>query len=609
MSTASPLVSVIVPVYNVEQYLVPCLESLLNQTLKELEIIAVNDASPDRSHEILRYYASRDSRLKLIHHDQNQGLSVARNTALAAAQGKYIGFTDSDDWMYPWAFEKLAACAEYHHADLVQGNATAFQHHKCRFVQYFDQDRWSLIPPRLRNQTFTLDDYPDFLRHEVPVFRRLLRTDYLESLNFGFEPGLIFEDIIANYQWTLPAKRIAFQNVPVCFYRIGRPGQITRRHDRTMDDIFTVLGRVLDELAHHRASVPVQSAALIHQLKNLSWIYYRFEGDELRNYFFERARRHFSRVPSEVIEHCHTTYPLDYERFMLLCFTNNWFDHLEKAQEFCRRRPILDAKVKLPTTLWWKHFGIPWCLQPITGKKPRHERRRKLHVQNPTPFRYRRSKRRKLAVMELRHKTFSFDVPQHDNALKPLLTWQFKDGCAADILPLRPNDIVVDLGANVGLFSLPLALDYPWAEFHAFEPNADRFQSLTRNIEAMGVTNVKAREAELADVPRILIEQNINHVRLLRLCCDTAAALAFLNKPPGDFKVDYLTGQVRTQDEHYHELTKASEKLATYSRWHTAQGNKVEFSGLENWSRLMPEFESGSQVTLQSKLSKEPNPV
>lgn len=107
------LISIIVPVYNVEEYLEQCVESLINQTYSDLEIILVNDGSTDNSPAICNKYAKKDDRIKVIH-KQNGGLSDARNTGLNKAQGAYIAFVDSDDWVKPTMLEHLyTACVKY----------------------------------------------------------------------------------------------------------------------------------------------------------------------------------------------------------------------------------------------------------------------------------------------------------------------------------------------------------------------------------------------------------------------------------------------------------------------------------------------------------------
>lgn len=95
---AQPLITVIVPVYNVEKYLRRCLDSIIRQTYQNLEILCIDDGSIDNSGEICEQYAARDARIKVIH-QENQGLSTARNRGLDAAEGEYIAFVDSDDYI------------------------------------------------------------------------------------------------------------------------------------------------------------------------------------------------------------------------------------------------------------------------------------------------------------------------------------------------------------------------------------------------------------------------------------------------------------------------------------------------------------------------------
>ncbi len=110
-------VSIIVPVYNVEKYLKRCLDSLISQTLKDIEIICVNDGSKDNSDKILEEYARKDSRIIIIN-QENQGISVARNNGMDIAKGKYVGFVDSDDWVDSDFFEKLYNAAEKNNAQM-----------------------------------------------------------------------------------------------------------------------------------------------------------------------------------------------------------------------------------------------------------------------------------------------------------------------------------------------------------------------------------------------------------------------------------------------------------------------------------------------------------
>ena len=114
-------VSIIVPVYNTEKFLKKCLNSLINQTLKEIEIICVDDGSTDNSPTILNDFIKKDNRIKVIH-QENSGISVTRNRAVSVAQGEYIGFVDSDDWVDEDFFEKLYNASQKYNSDIVAGD-------------------------------------------------------------------------------------------------------------------------------------------------------------------------------------------------------------------------------------------------------------------------------------------------------------------------------------------------------------------------------------------------------------------------------------------------------------------------------------------------------
>ena len=114
-----PKISLIIPVYNVERYLRECLDSAVGQTLQDIEIIVVNDASPDNSQQIIADYAARDARIVALAHEHNRGLGAARNTGLERSRGEYIMFLDSDDTMEPNSCELLYRKICEHQADIV----------------------------------------------------------------------------------------------------------------------------------------------------------------------------------------------------------------------------------------------------------------------------------------------------------------------------------------------------------------------------------------------------------------------------------------------------------------------------------------------------------
>ncbi|ULQ60045.1 glycosyltransferase family 2 protein [Brucepastera parasyntrophica] len=135
-------ISIIIPVYNVEKYLRECLDSCITQTLRDIEIVCVNDASPDNSSAILDEYAKKDNRIKVITHEKNLGLGGARNTGISAASGEYVWFVDSDDFISPHSCEILYSYAKQKNADIVRFNAISFSEENDNSRVYDDSKKY-----------------------------------------------------------------------------------------------------------------------------------------------------------------------------------------------------------------------------------------------------------------------------------------------------------------------------------------------------------------------------------------------------------------------------------------------------------------------------------
>jgi glycosyltransferase involved in cell wall biosynthesis len=185
-----PLVSIVVPVYNVEVYIQQCLDSVVSQTYPHLQIICVIDGSTDGSENIVRQFASNDERI-LVMTQHNQGLSAARNTGIAKASGEYIFFLDSDDWLETNAIEKLVNCALQEKVDIVSGNVINFDEETGLMNPYLKPKRRKLGRLLLTNL--------DFLNVEIMVFNKLYRRHIV--INTPFQAGLIHEDI--EFYWRI----------------------------------------------------------------------------------------------------------------------------------------------------------------------------------------------------------------------------------------------------------------------------------------------------------------------------------------------------------------------------------------------------------------------
>jgi len=189
--------SIIIPVYKVEPYLRKCLDSVVNQTCRDLEIILVDDGSPDNCGAICDEYAARDDRIKVIH-QENKGLSAARNAGLKIAAGKYLGFVDSDDWIEAEMFEVLLRALQETGADIsVCGRYEEYKDHKVAYCwpEIRTLDREEALEELLRNDKL-----------QNLVWDKLYRRELFEGI--WFPEGKTFEDMAVMHWLILRAKRV-----------------------------------------------------------------------------------------------------------------------------------------------------------------------------------------------------------------------------------------------------------------------------------------------------------------------------------------------------------------------------------------------------------------
>lgn len=214
--TPTPKISVIIPIYNTASYLNEALSSICNQTLKELEIILINDGSTDQSQAIIEEYTRKDDRVKYTV-QPNQGLSVARNNGLQQATGEYIYFMDSDDMLDPNALEECYNICKKRQLDCVFFDAETFcedsqikqTFNYCRKGVMDENKIWNgtaLLLNELKKDIFQPSACLCFTRHS-----------FLKEYFRGFPPGIIHEDHIFALQLRLNAKRICY--IPQPFFK------------------------------------------------------------------------------------------------------------------------------------------------------------------------------------------------------------------------------------------------------------------------------------------------------------------------------------------------------------------------------------------------------
>lgn len=205
----NPLISVIVPIYNVEKYLARCVDSIVNQTYKNLEIILVDDDSPDHCPQMCDDYAEKDSRIKVVH-KKNGGLSDARNAGMAVATGEYISFIDSDDYVSDDFFECLLDVMNKENSDIAE----------CSVVKFYEDNRFDEFSDDLSVKTYDTQDAMSALIAENPfhqhVWNKLYKTELVKDIPYAV--GKLNEDEFWTYRVFGRANKVSKLNKTMYYY-------------------------------------------------------------------------------------------------------------------------------------------------------------------------------------------------------------------------------------------------------------------------------------------------------------------------------------------------------------------------------------------------------
>lgn len=221
--SCKPRISVLMPAYNVEKYIAASLDSLLQQTYQDFEIVVVNDGSTDQTGSILESYRKRDPRVRVIH-QENQGISVTRNRTLELAEGDYITFIDSDDTVKPEYLEKLYETALEKDADMVFCPYYGFLEEKGTFQMPLLEDGY--LTKEFTGEELYHVAYTPVNTYEVVsavIWGKLLKRSLLDGI--VFPAGKVHEDNFTTYKIYLKAKRIIYYNEALYMYR-KRAGSI-----------------------------------------------------------------------------------------------------------------------------------------------------------------------------------------------------------------------------------------------------------------------------------------------------------------------------------------------------------------------------------------------
>ncbi|MFC3577930.1 bifunctional glycosyltransferase family 2 protein/CDP-glycerol:glycerophosphate glycerophosphotransferase [Streptomyces yaanensis] len=345
-----PRFSVIVPAYKVQAYLEECLTSVLEQSYTDVEVIAVDDRSPDACGAIIDEFAARDARVRPLHLPQNVGLGRARNAGLEQATGDYLLFLDGDDTLAPDALQDIADRLK----DTSDPDVLVFDYARTYWTGKTVRNQLAGLLTEQGPAPFRLDDRPGLLSLLMVVWNKAYRRDFVEREGFAFPPGY-YEDTPWTFPVLLTADTIATLDRVCVHYRQRRRGSILGSTSRKHFDIFDQYDRVFAHLDAHPGLARWRPVLFRRMVDHLATVFVRRgrlpRGSHAE--FLRRARAHYRRhrVPGAPIR----------PRHLLIRFgSHRAYRLLSLTSRFARgtKRRVTRASRRLSGTALQVHYRI-----------------------------------------------------------------------------------------------------------------------------------------------------------------------------------------------------------------------------------------------------------
>jgi len=345
-------VSVIVPVYNVAEYLPRCLDTICKQTLQNIEIICIDDGSTDSSFKILQEYAEKDRRIRLVQ-QKNAGAGAARNTGLKIAQGKYLSILDADDFFELDMLEKAYLKSEGDGADV------------CVFrANQYDQQRkiYQAIPWTIKKR-YVPKNIPfhgeDIYQYTFQIFNgwawdKLYRRDFIEKNALQFQELRTTNDAYFVFLANIFADRITFIDEIFAHHRINVKVSLSATREKSWECCWYAIYAIKTELERKKYYKRVEQSFVNWSIHFLLWNIYTLQGDAKEN-LLEAIKQNYATALQ--IEQYSSEYfydVIEYRNFLKIC-------HLGKTAEI--KEPVLHKMVRNI-----KENGTKATLDKITGK-------------------------------------------------------------------------------------------------------------------------------------------------------------------------------------------------------------------------------------------------
>ncbi len=265
-----PKVSILVPIYNVERYLKQCLESLVNQTLQDIEIICINDGSTDASHSIIEEYAKNDNRIKAIHKD-NSGYGHSMNTGLDAVTGEFVAIVESDDFVDLNMCKDLYELAQKDDVDMVIADFYGFKNNQAR--------KMGKVSKSLENKIINVQTEKKITKLYLPIWNKMYKTEFLKEINLRFieSKGASYQDTSFGFISLVSAKKVVCTQRAYLYYREDNANSSVKQKDKVFCVVeeYQKITNFLNENEEIKKAVNCEK--LIRQYNGYMWNLMRIE--------------------------------------------------------------------------------------------------------------------------------------------------------------------------------------------------------------------------------------------------------------------------------------------------------------------------------------------
>jgi len=323
LHTQEPEITFIVPVFNTAHYLVETLNSIAAENLAGIELIIVNDGSTDDSLDVIEAWIAYRKLPVLLLNQPNAGLSAARMAGLAHAQGRFVGFCDSDDRIEISTYCELAKIATANACDVALCRSVVLNNSTNSVFDFYDSELWQHI---LAGKSFLITNVirePRLLRLEPNANTRLLRRSFISEANISFPNGLHFEDLPPHIIALSKASKVCLLDATGYFYRVNRVGKITDQKSAKRFDILECAGQTFEFTENALLTTEARAISLALTCRMIYWCGTNTLNADRQRFFIQATTLIQNRIPSMVIEECINKWTDERESILVAALATN----------------------------------------------------------------------------------------------------------------------------------------------------------------------------------------------------------------------------------------------------------------------------------------------